>query len=110
MSEENKKALNDEEIKMILSDEELDKVTGGYEGHSVIGSLNVIRRDSKGNPTHFEITHDGKTTRIWHYVCPHCGGLLHQGFLGRMYCDPCDESWFAGVSLERVEGFYPGCE
>lgn len=110
MSEENKKVLSDEEIKNALSGEELGNVNGGIGGNSAIGDFKVIRRDSKGNPTHFEMVRVGKTVRIFHYVCPHCGGLLHQGFLGRMYCDPCDESWFVGISLEAVDGFYPGCE
>ncbi len=101
MSEENKKTL---------SDEGLGNVNGGF--GQIIDDLKVIRRDSKGNPTHFKqicCGEYGDTERIFHYVCPHCGGLLHQGFLGRMYCDPCDEGWFMG-SLEAVNGFYPGCE
>lgn len=93
-----------------LSQEKLEQVSGGtcVPVHEPIINR-VIRTDSRGNPTHWQgycgdMEHDGP----FHYVCPHCGGLLHEGFFGRLYCDPCDESWFV-VSLHRREGFYPGC-
>ena len=94
-----------------MNDNELEKVTGG-ELPVDFNEVIVIRRDSKGNPTHFQETCYGAPIEgaVHHYVCPHCGRLLHQGALGRMYCDPCDESWWANFSLKQVSGFYPGCE
>ena len=100
-----------EEKKKMMDENELEKVTGG-ELPIEFGEMIEIRRDSKGNATHFQETRYGVPVEgaVWHYVCPHCGRLLHRGVLGRMYCDPCDEGWFAELSLKRVEGFYPGCE
>ena len=95
-----------------MNDNELEKVTGGDIPIDIACETIVIRQDSKGNPTHFQNARSGTPIEgaVWHYVCPHCGRLLHQGALGRMYCDPCDEGWFPNFSIEPVSGFYPGCE
>ncbi len=100
------------EEKRMMNDNELEKVTGGELPFDTGADVICIRRDSKGNPTHFQGTRSGIPIEgnVWHYVCPHCGRLLHEGFLGRMYCDPCDESWIAGFTIGLVAGFYPGCE
>lgn len=45
------------------------------------------------------VTHWIKDGEIWHYTCPRCGRILHQGTLGLLYCDPCDD-WF--TTAEKV--------
>lgn len=106
-----KKKMN--EMNQPLTEQDLEEISGGA-GPGVSYSrqtLMIIRRDSKGNPTHFQNYFDGVLLdEPYHYVCPHCGRLLHQGVFNRMYCDPCDESWWADFSLKRVSGFYPGWE
>ncbi|WP_461879031.1 hypothetical protein [Fusicatenibacter sp.] len=107
----------DEEMKMhgqkvSIEDEDLEQVSGGSDVDSLKG-YTVIRTDSKGNATHwwskYSINKECKDG--FHFVCPHCGRLLHQGFLGRLYCDPCDEGWFVGSLPDgcRHGGIYPGC-
>lgn len=96
-------------LKEPLSDEELDSISGGFGGSGPINGVIAIRKDSKGNNTHWQITRYKKAVpgAVFHFRCPKCGGLLHTGFLGRLYCDPCDESW---ITVSKTEGFYPGCE
>lgn len=97
-----------------LSDEMLEQVSGGGipgGNHGKEVDQVVIRRDGRGNPTHWQSFHGSAAVgQPFHYVCPHCGRLLHEGAFGRVYCDPCDEGWFPGfnVSLRR-DGIYPGC-
>ena len=96
-----------------MNDQEMEQVSGGnMEGgcHANV-SLVVVRRDSKGNATHWQKQKiDGDYVgKPFHYVCPRCGRLLHEGTLGRMYCDPCDESWCAFFSLNEHDGIYTGC-
>ena len=107
-----KKMMN--EMNQPLTEQDLEEISGGVGSPGVRyrpQTLMIIRRDSKGNPTHFQNCFNGlPSDEPYHYVCPHCGRLLHQGIFDRMYCDPCDESWWADFSLKRVSGFYPGCE
>lgn len=94
-----------------LRNEQLEQASGGFLEFGSTEKVDVFRRDAKGNATHFVMRND-PFKQSWYYVCPHCGGLLHKGFFGRMYCDPCDESWFPGIlatkNCQRV-GIYPGC-
>lgn len=94
-----------------LSAEELEQVSGGQipRDYTESGTTEVIRRDSRGNPTHFQVKYQGgRVGQPYHYVCPNCGRLLHQGTLKRMYCDPCDESWFFIPDGSTRYGFYSG--
>ena len=85
---------------------DLDQVTGGVLGVHRNRDPIVIRMDRKKNPTHWQMP-DGT---VFHYRCPHCGKLLHEGMLGRLYCDPCDEGWFpVNASAYKYFGMYPGC-
>ena len=85
-----------------VAEEELEQISGGVYKPSTIGPDPVVRRDSRGNPTHWK-----SQGRVYHYICPHCKKLLHRGTLSRLYCDPCDESWF-GITLssEKRYGYY----
>ena len=38
---------------------------------------------------------------IYHYTCPKCGRILHEGTLGMYYCDPCDD-WFTKIGANEV--------
>ena len=95
----NVKKLNEEPAAFReLPDESLDAVAGGGDGHDHYWT------DSQGNATHWR-HEDGK---VYHYVCPKCGRLLHEGTLGLCYCDPCDE-WFSSAkigSAVKVKGWY----
>lgn len=97
-----------------LSEEQLEQASGGYGGdigHQVAVDES-IRWDSRGNATHWQPCFRGSPYQNpYHYVCSHCGRLLHEGTFGRLYCDPCDESWFRITipSSCKHEGFYPGC-
>ena len=83
-----------------LSDDELDLATGGRVGNVPSSDFNnknnnnnsveVYRRDSKGNATHWINTGTGK---IYYYPCPRCGRVTHKGLFGYVYCDPCDTYW-----------------
>ena len=99
------------EQKKSIKDEDLEKVSGG--GPYSLRGFMTLRTDSKGNPTHWWSRYYGDPSYKdgFHFVCPHCGGLLHQGFLGRLYCDPCDEGWFVeNLPLgSQHPGIYPGC-
>ena len=78
-----------------LSPKTLEEVSGGGHEHAFTHT-EVVERDSKGNPTHWREMCRGKwVSKPYYYLCPKCGRLLHGGTLGRLYCDPCDESWFA---------------
>ena len=98
------------EQKLSVKDEELEQATGG-EMITPVERDTAIRWDSKGNPTHWKPIYSNQHRDGFHYVCPHCGRLLHQGTLKRLYCDPCDEGWFP-FSLPKSclhDGIYPGC-
>lgn len=109
--------MEDEKKSREMSEEELDQVSGGdgFDGGGPPDmETRVIRRDSKGNPTHWQLymyKDDTPLNEPYHYVCPHCGRLLHEGAFWRLYCDPCDEGWFRGSLPKKCkrEGIYPGC-
>lgn len=97
-----------------LTEKKLEQASGGYGGdignHTL--TYKAIRWDARGNVTHWQAYYVGTPCRNpFHYVCPRCGRLLHAGTLGRLYCDPCDESWFDFTipSSCKREGIYPGC-
>ena len=99
------------EMKQPLKDEVLRQASGGS-CRSASEDDKPIRWDAKGNPTHWqEYVPESDAYEPYHYRCPHCGRLLHEGALGRLYCDPCDEGWFR-INLPwgcRYEDLYPGC-
>ena len=99
----NVKKLNEEPAAFReLPDESLDAVAGGGDGDCNDNNPTPVGSDSQGNTTHWRLA-DGD---VYHYVCPKCGRLLHEGTLGLCYCDPCDE-WFSSVgSAVRVNGWY----
>lgn len=90
-----------------VTEETLEQVSGGGAYGRTGGLSRVVCRDAKGNPTHWNGTHE--PSKVFYFVCPHCGRLLHQGTFLRMYCDPCDESWFgatlASKGCKRYEPF-----
>ena len=89
------KAVNQE-----LKDQQLEQAAGGSHECGVY-TTEVIERDNEGRPTHWrDMYRDNYVSDTYHYVCPRCGRILHSGTLGRLYCDPCDESWFTW-SLNR---------
>ena len=82
-----------------LSEEKLAQVSGGELPIDYVvdsfGTEKVLRRDSRGNPVYWQRFRDGKSVaEPFFYVCPHCGRVLHEGALDRLYCDPCNEGWF----------------
>ena len=82
-----------------LSDQELAQASGGRDpsgrtDHDA-GLPTAWKTDSHGRVTHWK-TESGE---IYHYTCPRCGRILHQGTLGLLYCDPCDD-WF--TTAEKV--------
>lgn len=113
--EENKKVNKKEK----LEEQNLEEITGGSAFGNEMPSFEVsnesekaVRWDSKGNPTHWQTYKN--TTKVgepYHFVCPHCGRLLHEGAFYRLYCDPCDEGWFVITLPEGCyrKGIYPGC-
>ena len=103
----NVKKLNEEPAAFReLPDESLDAVAGGGDGDFYRDDENPtpVGSDSQGNTTHWRHP-DGY---IYHYVCPKCGRLLHQGTLAMLYCDPCDEWYSSSIfgSAVRVKGWY----
>ena len=76
-----------------LSDQELAQASGGNAG----GMATVWKKDSQGRVTHWK-TGSGQ---IFHYTCPRCGRILHEGTMGVFYCDPCDD-WFMAGSANMV--------
>ena len=94
-----------------ISPEELEQVSGGQLSEPSWTEVKAIRWDSRGNATHWQsFRHGEPISEPYHYVCPHCGRLLHKGTLSRLYCDPCDEGWFRPnlPSSSCRHGFYPG--
>ena len=89
-----------------VAEADLEQVSGGGAYGRTGGLSKVVRWDSKGNPTHWHDVH--RPDMVFHFVCPHCGRLLHQGAFLRLYCDPCDESWFGATipdGCKRYEFF-----
>lgn len=94
--------MEDIKKKEELSEEKLEQVSGGElpitwaldgcEENENPHTVKVLRRDGRGNPVYWQSGRDG---RFFFYVCPHCGRVLHEGTLSRLYCDPCDEGWFS---------------
>ena len=105
---ENEKNLNTTPDAQELPDESLDAVAGGDDGsHATYDHLTNPSPegwDSQGNVTHWKSEIKG----VYHYECPKCGRLLHNGSGGYLYCDPCDK-WFSSSlfgSAVEVEGWY----
>lgn len=85
-----------------VTEENLEKVSGG----ATFGICDTVARyDSNGNSTHWRDSR--RRGRIFYFICPKCGELLHQGAFGRLYCDPCNEGWFA-ISLPDSCKCYDG--
>lgn len=84
-----------------VAEEDMEQVAGGSAYGRIPGALNpAVRWDSKGNATHWRDIHGLERGKVYCFLCPHCGRLLHEGLFARLYCDPCDESWF-GCSLTK---------
>ena len=86
-----------------LSDQELAQASGGADDGDPVYKECVWdewKRDSQGRVTHWK-TEDGPRFQILHYTCPKCGRILHQGTMGVLYCDPCDD-WFMSSPENRV--------
>ena len=79
-----------------LSDQELAQASGGGALGSA-GAASEWKKDSQGRVTHWK-TGSGQ---IFHYTCPRCGRILHEGTMGVLYCDPCDD-WFMPGSANMV--------
>ena len=79
-----------------LSDQELAKASGGGAVGSA-GAASEWKKDSQGRVTHWK-TGSGQ---IFHYTCPRCGRILHEGTMDVLYCDPCDD-WFMPGSANMV--------
>ena len=79
-----------------LSDQELAQASGG--GGDINGSASCVwKRDSQGRVTHRKTEFE----EIYHYTCPKCGRILHEGTMGFLYCDPCDD-WFSKLGANKV--------
>lgn len=83
-----------------LSEEELAGVAGGKE-------TSIYKTDSRGNPTHYLIKYSDGTQEILYLTCPKCGGLLHKGYMGAFYCDPCNNWYICDWSGGPVEHTIP---
>lgn len=86
------------EVSGELSDDALSAVAGGADDGEPVSRVNieitVYERDSRGNATHWKKTNvDTGTYQIYHYECEKCKRILHKGFFGVYYCDPCDD-WY----------------
>ena len=77
-----------------LSDQELAQASGG--GFQGLDKSHEWKRDSQGR-----VTHRISGGTIYHYTCPKCGRILHEGTMGVLYCDPCDD-WFMPGSANMV--------
>ena len=77
-----------------LSDQELEQASGG--GFQGLDKSHAWKRDSQGR-----VTHRISGGTIYHYTCPKCGRILHEGTLGMYYCDPCDD-WFSKGGANEV--------
>ena len=77
-----------------LSDQELAQASGGKYKEYVD---DIWKRDSQGRVTHWK----KDSGAIYHYTCPKCGRILHEGTMGVFYCDPCDD-WFMAGSANMV--------
>ena len=75
-----------------LSDQELEQASGGNAG----GMATVWKKDSQGR-----VTHRISGGTIYHYTCPKCGRILHEGTMGYLFCDPCDD-WFTKLGANLV--------
>ena len=78
-----------------LSDQELAQASGGGALGSA-GAASEWKKDSQGR-----VTHRISGGTIYHYTCPKCGRILHEGTMGVFYCDPCDD-WFMAGSANMV--------
>ena len=78
-----------------LSDQELAQASGG--GFQGLDKSHEWKRDSQGRVTHWK----KDSGEIYHYTCPRCGRILHEGTMGVLYCDPCDD-WFMAGSANMV--------
>ena len=92
-----------------LSDEELDNVSGGCEDtpDRSYARRKACRWDADGNATHWYALDyaTGRVDMIVYYTCPKCGGMLHEGFYYKLYCDPCDTSYneyFEKVGVHKI--------
>ena len=84
-----------------LSDQELAQASGGADGFAEPkNKWYEWKRDSQGRVTHWK-TEDGPRFQILHYTCPKCGRILHEGTMGFLYCDPCDD-WFSKLGANKV--------
>ena len=79
-----------------LSDQELAQASGGG-NRRIESKATEWKTDSQGRVTHW-IKANGE---IYHYTCPTCGRILHEGTLSLLYCDPCDD-WFSKRGANRV--------
>ena len=93
-----------------LSDEELDNAAGGGCGDTPDRSYvrrKACRLDADGNAAHWYAL-DYATRRIdviVYFTCPKCGGMLHEGFGYKLFCDPCDTSYndyFDNVDVHKI--------
>ena len=78
-----------------LSDQELEQASGG--GFQGLDKSHAWKRDSQGRVTHRK----SEFGEIYHYTCPKCGRILHEGTMGFLYCDPCDD-WFSKLGANKV--------
>ena len=79
-----------------LSDQELAQASGG--GGDINGSAACVwKRDSQGRVTHWK----KDSGAIYHYTCPTCGRILHEGTMDYLFCDPCDD-WFSKLGANKV--------
>ena len=78
-----------------LSDQELAQASGGEYKEYVD---DIWKRDSQGRVTHRKTEFE----EIYHYTCPKCGRILHEGTMGYLFCDPCDD-WFSGGANKVID-------
>ena len=79
-----------------LSDQELAQASGGADAG--LGRPEYEwKTDSQGRVTHWKKANG----EIYHYTCPRCGRILHEGTMGYLFCDPCDD-WFSKGGANKV--------